>query len=131
MNGSGLPRSGEGAWRHRPAAPTPPDRWFVPRLFMTGSAVIAESTVRAWSRSVRLCVDHTTALIRLTVGASSSTSKTPLLQAELRDEVLGLAREIATVGWLEVRRAIDELDTRTRDPEAVTARPTRPYGWKP
>lgn len=116
--------------RDAPAALRPADRWFVARMFLTGSVVIAESSMRAWSRGARLCVEHAPALIELTRGASSVSGEAPVKQAELRDEVLGLAREIAVLGWLEARRAIDELDTRTREPEAVTPLPTRPYSYK-
>ena len=106
------------------------ETWFVPRTALTTSLVAAESTFRVWIRSAKLCAMHAPAILRLSRDASSMSDESTRVQAQLRDEVLGLARDVAMVGWLEARRAIDELDTRTRDRRATTDGPTRPQRAK-
>jgi hypothetical protein len=40
-------------------------------------------------------------------------------------------RELASVSWCESRRAIDELDLRTRSGCTMSEQPARPYRVKP
>lgn len=105
------------------------DPWYVPRMALTASLVAVESTLRVWTRSAKLCALHAPAILQLSRDASTSGGSTKV-QAQLRDEVLGLARDVAMLGWLEARRAIDELDKRTRDRQATTDGPTRPQRAK-
>jgi hypothetical protein len=67
----------------------------------------------------------------LTADATSSSPTAPTSRQVLRDELFELMRELAGVSWHESRRAIDELDRRTRTVTAPTDRPTRPYRVKP
>ena len=106
------------------------DQWFVPRMALTASMVAAESTLRVWTRSAKLFALHAPAILQLSRDASSTSDDSTRVQAQLRDEVLGLARDVAMLGWLEARRAIDELDSRTRDGRATTDGPTRPQRGK-
>ena len=106
------------------------DPWYVPRMALTASLVAAESTLRVWTRSAKLFALHAPAILQLSRDASSTSDDSTRVQAQLRDEVLGLARDVAMLGWLEARRAIDELDTRTRDRKATTDGPTRPQRAK-
>ncbi len=106
------------------------DPWFVARMALTASLVAAESTFRIWTRSAKLFASHAPAIMALSRDASSTSNDSTKVQAQLRDEVLGLARDVAMLGWLEARRAIDELDTRTRDGRATTDGPTRPQRAK-
>ena len=107
------------------------DRFDLPRLLVTGSMVLAAATVRTCSRSLRLCGERSGSLIRLTVDATSGSPSSATSQQVLRDELFGLMREIAGVSWHESRRAIDDLDLRTRGTDAVSKQPSRPYRMKP
>jgi len=42
------------------------DRLLLPRLLATGSIVLATATLRTCSRSLKLCAEHSTSLVRLT-----------------------------------------------------------------
>lgn len=112
------------------AAPSD-DRFDLPRLLVTGSVVLATATVRTCSRSLRLCGERSGSLIRLTVDATSGSPSATTSRQVLRDELFGLMREIAGVSWHESRRAIDDLDLRTRGTTAVSTQPARPYRIKP
>ena len=99
------------------------------RAMVTGSKVLATATLRTAARSLTLCGRHSVSLIRLTADATSRSPTAPTSRHVLRDELFELMRELAGVSWHESRRAIDELDLRTRP--ATSAQPTRPYRVKP
>ena len=115
-----------------PGEDAPSDgRFDLPRLLVTGSVVLATATVRTCSRSLRLCGDRSGSLIRLTADARSGSPSATTSRQVLRDELFGLLREIAGVSWHESRRAIDDLDLRTRGGNDEAQQPTRPYRTKP
>jgi hypothetical protein len=103
----------------------------VSRVLVTGSKVLATATLRTCARSLKLCGRHSGSLVRLTADATSGSPTAPTSRQVLRDELFELMRELAGVSWHESRRAIDELDRRTRTGTALTERPTRPYRVKP
>jgi hypothetical protein len=105
-------------------------RLLLPRLLVTGSMVLATATFRTCSRSLKLCGEHSVSLIRLTADYTSGSPSAPTSRQVLRDELLGLMREITSVSWHESRRAIDELDLRTRSGCTTSEKPTRPYRVK-
>ena len=100
------------------------------RALATGSKVLATATLRTCARSVMVCGRHSASLIRLTADATSRSPSAPASRRVLRDELFELMRELAGVSWHESRRAIDELDRRTRS-DATSEQPTRPYRVKP
>jgi hypothetical protein len=101
-------------------------RLLVPRLLAAGSFVGSATALRAGSKCVALVAGRTPPLVALALDASLGTARA---QAQLRDEVLALARETAETSWREWRRGLDDFDALTR-PGAATARP-RPYRVKP
>ena len=92
-------------------------RPFLPHLLITSSTIAVGSVARGAVRNVVLIGRHAGALARLAVDASSRSPSAPTAQNVLRDELLELWRELAAVSWQESRRAIDELDARTRSTE--------------
>jgi hypothetical protein len=106
------------------------DRLFLPRLLATGSMVLTTATFRTCLRSLKLCGEHSASLIRLTADYTSGSPSAPTSRQVLRDELLGLMRELAGVAWHESRRAIDELDLRTRSGCMTSEQPTRPHRVK-
>ena len=107
------------------------DRLLLPRLLATGSIVLATATLRTCSRSLKLCAEHSTSLVRLTADYTFGSPSAPRSRQVFRDELLGLMRELADVSWHESRRAIDALDLRTRSGCTTSDQPTRPYRVKP
>jgi hypothetical protein len=107
------------------------DRLLLPRLLATGSIVLATASLRTCSRSLKLCAEHSTSLVRLTADYTSGSPSAPTSRQVFRDELLGLMRELADVSWHESRRAIDALDLRTRSGCTTSEQPTRPYRVKP
>jgi hypothetical protein len=107
------------------------DRLLLPRLLAAGSIVLATATFRTCTRSLRLCGERSVPLIRLTADYMSGSASAPTSRQLLRDEVLGLARDLAGVSWHESRRAIDELDLRTRSGSRTSQQLARPYRVKP
>ena len=99
-------------------------RWFAPlllsRLVTTGSTVAVTAGLRAGSRSVLLCLRQSPTLLRLAV-ESSSPDRAAAAQSALRDEFLGLVRDLADLSWHEARRALDDLDAGTRVEEPALA----------
>src|SRR5437899_772441 len=85
------------------------DRFLLPCLLATGSMVLATATFRTCLRSLRLCAERWVPMVRLTADYMSGSASAPTSRQVLRDEVLGLVRELAGVSWHESRRAIDEL----------------------
>jgi len=100
------------------------------RALVTGSKVLATATLRTCARSLKLCGQHSASLIRLTADATSGSPSAPTSRRFLRNELFELMRELAGVSWHESRRAIDELDIRTRSSDSTSV-PTRPYRVKP
>jgi hypothetical protein len=107
------------------------DGLLLPRLLATGSLVLVTATFRTCMQSLRLCGERSVPLIRLTADYMSGSASAPTSRQILRDEVLGLVRELAGVSWRESRRAIDELDLRTRSGSTTSEQLTRPYRVKP
>ena len=107
------------------------DRLLLPRLLATGSMMLATATFRTCLRSLKLCGEHSVTLLRLTADDVAGSPSAPTSRQALRDEVLGLMRELASVSWCESRRAIDELDLRTRSGCTMSEQPARPYRVKP
>ena len=110
--------------------------WFaallVSRLVTTGSTVAVTAGLRAGTRGLRLCVRRSPTLVRLAVESGTSPDRAAAAQSRLRDEVLGLVREVADLSWHEARRALDDLDTGTRvERPALAAGPRRRVRVKP
>lgn len=94
---------------------------FLPRLVTIGSTVAVSAGLRAGSRGVRLCLRRSPTLLRLAVESGTSPDRAAAAQAVLRDELLGLARDVADLSWHEARRALDDLDAGTRMEERASA----------
>jgi hypothetical protein len=107
------------------------DRLLLPRLLATGSILLATATLRTCSRSLKLCAEHSTSLVRLTADFASGSPSAPKSRQMFRDELLGLMRELADVSWHESRRAIDALDLRTHSGCTTSDQPARPHRVKP
>jgi len=101
----------------------------VAQLAVASSVVAVAATARGWARGTSVCVRHAGAWPRLLLQASTGAGPASA-RAVLRDEVLGLWRDLALVSWEESRRAIDALDASTRT-AAGEARPRRRYRVKP
>ncbi len=96
-------------------------RLVVVRTLATGSLVSATTAVRAGAGCVDTAVSRTPRLVGLAVRGRESI---------FRDELLGLARDVAERGWRETRRGLDSFDLATRPDEPPALRP-RPYRVKP
>lgn len=102
----------------------------VPRLLLTSSSVSAATSVRLVADCAELVVSRAPSLVLLGVAAFADGSGET--QNAFRDEFIGFARGSAEITWRELRRAVDELDARTRDDHHVaTQEPKRPYRVKP
>ena len=108
----------------------PDDPLFVPRLMATTSYVLFASGLRTAGRWSELCVRRSQELTKLAIGSMAGEDGARVSQAQLRDEVLGLVREMAEVSWQEARRAIDQLDEQTRHALGSETGPARPYRVK-
>lgn len=88
-------------------------------MLAAGSLVGSTTALRAGSKCLALVATRTPPLVPLALDASLGTERA---QAELRDEVLALARETAETSWREWRRGLDAFDALTR--------PTAPQAWR-
>jgi hypothetical protein len=53
--------------------------------------------------------------------SGTSHDRAAAAQSGLRDELLGLSRDLADLSWREARRALDDLDAGTRVEERASA----------
>jgi hypothetical protein len=88
---------------------------YLTRLVATGSAVFAAGALRTAGRWIDLCTARSAALIELAQATRSSEPDAAQAQVVLRDEVVGLARELAEASWQETRTAMEHFDAYTRD----------------
>lgn len=111
---------------HSGAAGTPgQQRGEVVRLAITGCEVWVETATRGAGRSAAVIARRLPRLVDLGRVAGTASPEAGRAWFALRDEMLTTWRELAWVSWEESRRAIDELETRTR-PDAP---PTDPTAW--
>ena len=102
------------------------------RLATTGATVAVTAGVRAGTRGLQLCIRRSPILVKLAVESGTSPGRDGVAQSGLRDEVLGLVRELAELSWREARRALDDLDAGTRvEQRALAAGPCRRVRVKP
>jgi hypothetical protein len=103
----------------------------MPRLLVTGSVVAAATAFRIGSSWTQLLMVRTGPLVRLAVHAAAGGVHAGRAEAELRDELVALARESAEASWRELRRGVDDFDALTRAAEDGIERSSRrPYRVK-
>jgi hypothetical protein len=105
-------------------------RLILPHFLSSSSVVLGTAALRTWLRSLMACRDHSAALIRLGWDSTCGSPPAPMSPQLLRDEMLALMHEVAGISWHEARRALDEVDLRTRGDRAASGPPTRPYRIK-
>jgi hypothetical protein len=99
-------------------------------MVAAGSLVSSATAVRVGLGWCDLWAKRAPTLMRLAVDASVGGTDTAKAQAELRDDLIALARETSELSWREMRRAVDEFDKFTRPRERPGTQPFRPYRAK-
>lgn len=87
--------------------------------------------VRLGAGGLELIFARTPSLVRLATVALVGQQDAEKAQLAFRDELLALMRDSAEVTWRELRRAVDDLDARTRPENATEGGSVRPYRVKP
>jgi len=101
------------------------------RLFTTGLAMGAASIFRAGSGCVALWTERASSLARLGAEAREQGEDSGPAWAQLRDELIAVARESSELAVRELQRGLEDLDDFTRPEEEPSPDPTRPYRAKP
>jgi hypothetical protein len=100
-------------------------------MLATGSLVYSATAVRVAIGSVGLLAQRTRPLVSRAVTASLGGAENRSSESAFRDDMLGLARESAELGYRELRRAADQFDALTRPRQPAGAQPRRPQRVKP
>jgi len=98
------------------------------RMLATGLAMTAATVLRAGVGCLELWSERAPLLIELEARARDDEASGA--EAELRDELLAVARESSALAVRELQRGLIDLDSFTRPDEPMNGRPRRPYKAK-
>jgi hypothetical protein len=99
-------------------------------MLAAGSLISSATVVRVGLGCCDLWAKKAPTLMRRAVDASLGTAETERAQAELRDDLIALARESGELSYREMRRAVDDFDKFTRPRDQPGTKPFRPYRAK-
>jgi hypothetical protein len=98
------------------------------RILTSGTSAAVTAGWRAGTGGLQLCLCRSPTLVKLAVESGTSADRAAVAASGLRDEMLGLVRELADLSWRETRRALDDLDAQTRVEDPVVPLRARRVG---
>lgn len=100
------------------------------QLLRTGLMMGAATLFRAYTGCMELWSERAPALTKLAEEARGGNGGEGRASAQLRDELLAIARECSELTVRELQRGLEDLDDFTRPDEEPSEQPTRPYRAK-
>ena len=99
-------------------------------LLRTGLMMGAATIFRAYTGCMELWSERAPGLAQLGEAARGSGGDAGRAAAQLRDELMAVARECSELTVREMQRGLEDLDDFTRPSEAPSEQSTRPYKAK-